>query len=107
MYHHSCHVPCIMYHFHMSYVAHRILVCSCPSGNTGETRGRAFVVYEDIYDAKNAVEHLNGFNVLGRYIVVLYYQPKPKEVDAKQDINARKEKLEILKKQHGVKGMEE
>ncbi len=35
---------------------------------------QAFVVYEDIYDAKNACEHLSGFNVLGRYIVVLYHQ---------------------------------
>lgn len=32
-------------------------------GATKETRGTAFVVYEDIYDAKNAVEHLSGFNV--------------------------------------------
>ncbi len=35
-------------------------------GNTTETRGTAFVVYEDIYDAKNAVDHLSGFNVAGR-----------------------------------------
>ena len=32
------------------------------------------MVYEDIYDAKNAVDHLSGFNVCGRYLVVLYYQ---------------------------------
>ena len=31
-----------------------------------ETRGTAFVVYEDIFDAKNAVDHLNGFQVSGR-----------------------------------------
>jgi len=31
-------------------------------------------VYEDIYDAKNALDHLSGFNVCGRYLVVLYYQ---------------------------------
>ena len=43
-------------------------------GNAGDTRGTAFVVYEDIYDAKNAVDHLSGFNVCGRYLVVLYYQ---------------------------------
>jgi pre-mRNA branch site protein p14 len=35
-------------------------------GNTNQTRGTAFVVYEDIYDAKNAVDHLSGFNVAGR-----------------------------------------
>ena len=43
-------------------------------GDKGDTRGTAFVVYEDIYDAKNAVDHLSGFNVCGRYLVVLYYQ---------------------------------
>ncbi|EOD36883.1 Hypothetical protein EMIHUDRAFT_63012 [Emiliania huxleyi CCMP1516] len=43
-------------------------------GNASDTRGTAFVVYEDIYDAKNAVDHLSGFNVCGRYLVVLYYQ---------------------------------
>lgn len=36
-----------------------------------DTRGTAFVVYEDIYDAKAAVDHLSGFNVGGRYLVVL------------------------------------
>ena len=49
----------------------------CPflySGNTPETRGTAFVVYEDIFDAKNACDHLSGFNVCNRYLVVLYYQ---------------------------------
>ena len=43
-------------------------------GNAADTRGTAFVVYEDIYDAKNAVDHLSGFNVCGRYLVVLFYQ---------------------------------
>ena len=31
-----------------------------------DTRGTAFVVYEDIYDAKAAVDHLSGFNVAGK-----------------------------------------
>jgi pre-mRNA branch site protein p14 len=35
-------------------------------GSTKETRGTAYVVYEDIYDAKNAVDHLSGFNVANR-----------------------------------------
>ena len=43
-------------------------------GHANDTKGTAFVVYEDIYDAKNAVDHLSGFNVCGRYLVVLYYQ---------------------------------
>lgn len=47
-----------------------LLLCS---GNTPETRGTAYVVYEDIFDAKNACDHLSGFNVCNRYLVVLYY----------------------------------
>ena len=31
-------------------------------------------MYEDIFDAKNACDHLSGFNVCNRYLVVLYYQ---------------------------------
>jgi len=45
-------------------------------GSTAETRGTAFVVYEDIFDAKNACEHLSGFNVCNRCLVVLYHQPE-------------------------------
>ena len=47
-------------------------------GVSGKTKGTAFVVYEDIYDAKNAVDHLSGFNVAGKYLTWLYYkQAKP------------------------------
>lgn len=42
-------------------------------GTTKDTRGTAFVVYEDIYDAKTACEHLSGFNVHNRYLIVLYH----------------------------------
>lgn len=45
-------------------------------GKTGDKKGTAFIVYEDIYDAKNAVENLNGFNVGGRYLIALYYSAK-------------------------------
>ena len=42
-------------------------------GTTTETKGTAFIVYEDIYDAAAACEHLSGFSVGGRYLVVHYY----------------------------------
>ena len=51
------------------------LLHSCEQGVGKDTRGTAFVVYEDIYDAKMAVEHLSGFNVANRYLIVLYYNP--------------------------------
>eukprot|EP01088_Endostelium_zonatum_P015074 TRINITY_DN3546_c0_g1_i1.p1 TRINITY_DN3546_c0_g1~~TRINITY_DN3546_c0_g1_i1.p1 ORF type:complete len:129 (-),score=27.31 TRINITY_DN3546_c0_g1_i1:65-427(-) len=56
-------------------------------GNVKETRGTAFVVYEDIYNAKTAVEKLNGFNVNDRYLVVLYYQ-KDKAIKRGKEIAA-------------------
>ena len=31
------------------------------------------MVYDDIYEAKTAVDHLSGFNVANRYLIVLYY----------------------------------
>lgn len=70
------------------------------SGNTPETRGTAFVVYEDIFDAKNACDHLSGFNVCNRYLVVLYYQSnkafKHPDLDKKQEeINNLKSKYNI------------
>lgn len=51
-------------------------------GNTNETRGTAFVVYEDVFDAKNACEHLAGFQVGGRFLIVLYYSPTKSKVDS-------------------------
>ncbi|KAJ4461766.1 putative Splicing factor 3B subunit 6 [Paratrimastix pyriformis] len=43
-------------------------------GNAPDTRGTAFVIYDDIYDAKKACEQLSGFSVANRYLIVLYYQ---------------------------------
>ncbi|UYV64238.1 SF3B6 [Cordylochernes scorpioides] len=70
------------------------------TGDTPETRGTAFVVYEDIFDAKNACEHLSGFNVCGRYLVVLYYQPK--KAFQKMDLAKEEKKLEEAKKKYGL-----
>ncbi|CDF39320.1 Putative Pre-mRNA branch site p14-like protein [Chondrus crispus] len=39
-------------------------------GNTNQTRGTAYVVYEDLFEAKGACESLNGFQVAGRYLIV-------------------------------------
>ena len=43
-------------------------------GNTKDTKGTAYVVYDQLTDAKNACENLSGFLVSGRYLVVLYFQ---------------------------------
>ena len=71
------------------------------SGDKQETRGTAFVVYEDIYDAKNALDHLSGFNVCGRYLVVIYF--KPERMQQKIDNEREKRELEELKAKFGMK----
>merc|ERR1712224_323568 len=69
-------------------------------GNGPETRGTAFVVYDDIYDAKNAMDHLSGFNVAGRYLVLLYYIPA--KMQAKVDARAKRDDIDRLKKKYNV-----
>jgi len=45
-------------------------------GTANETKGTAYVVFDDIHDAKNACEHLSGFNLLGRYLLCTYWNPE-------------------------------
>lgn len=71
-------------------------------GNAKDTRGTAFVVYEDIYDAKNAVDHLSGFNVANRYLIVLYYQQA--KLTKKLDQKKKEEELTKLQEKYGVSG---
>jgi len=70
------------------------------TGTVPETKGTAFVVYEDIFDAKNACDHLSGFNVCNRYLVVLYYQAT--KTVKKLDIEKEKELIEKTKAKYGL-----
>jgi pre-mRNA branch site protein p14 len=69
-------------------------------GDKQDTKGTAFVVYEDIYDAKNAVDHLSGFNVCGRYLIVLYYQQA--RVIKAQDNAQKKREIDEMKAKFGI-----
>ncbi|KXJ16204.1 splicing factor 3B subunit 6 [Exaiptasia diaphana] len=69
-------------------------------GNAPDTRGTAFVVYEDIFDAKNACDHLSGFNVCNRYLVVLYYQSN--KAFQKLDKEKKKQDLEKMREKYGI-----
>lgn len=71
-------------------------------GIASNTKGTAFVVYEDVMDAKQACDKLNGFNFQNRYLVVLYHQPDKMVSKSKEEHEARKESLAQLKKQHGI-----
>ncbi|KAK9697501.1 hypothetical protein RND81_08G041600 [Saponaria officinalis] len=55
-------------------------------GTNKDTRGTAFVVYEDIYDAKTAVDHLSGFN--------------PTKMNKKFDHKKKEEEITKLKSNH-------
>ncbi|KAL6563747.1 hypothetical protein OROGR_002706 [Orobanche gracilis] len=69
-------------------------------GTNKDTRGTAYVVYEDIYDAKTAVDHLSGFNVANRYLIVLYYQPG--KMGKKFDLRKKEEELQKLQEKYGI-----
>ena len=69
-------------------------------GNASDTRGTAFVVYEDIYDAKQAVDHLSGFNVCGRYLVVLYYQQQ--KMKKRYDSERERKELAEMRSRLGI-----
>ena len=83
-------VTCISIHTYFYKSIITLINILITSGNNKDTRGTAFVVYDDIFDAKTACEHLSGYNLLGRYLIVLYYQP---------DKNARKRELERQQKE--------
>lgn len=69
-------------------------------GINPNTKGTAFVVYDDVMDAKQACDKLNGFNFQNRYLVVLYHQIE--KVKKPEDLEERQQNLEKLKKEHGI-----
>mmetsp|Transcript_17504 Transcript_17504/g.30042 ORF Transcript_17504/g.30042 Transcript_17504/m.30042 type:complete len:127 (+) Transcript_17504:136-516(+) len=73
-------------------------------GTTKETRGTAYVVYEDIYDSKMACDHLSGFNVANRYLIVLYYNPQ--RMGKKVGTKEQEEQLRAMQTKHGVDGQQ-
>eukprot|EP01063_Lacrimia_lanifica_P008681 TRINITY_DN15724_c0_g1_i2.p2 TRINITY_DN15724_c0_g1~~TRINITY_DN15724_c0_g1_i2.p2 ORF type:complete len:147 (+),score=72.68 TRINITY_DN15724_c0_g1_i2:46-441(+) len=64
-------------------------------GSKPETKGSAFVVFDDIFDAKNACDKLSGYNVMGRYLIVVYYQ-KDKS-DKRSEVRKRMEEVQKLR----------
>lgn len=73
------------------------------NSNESKSKGTAFVVFDDVMDAKNALDHLNGFHLQERYIVVLYHMPaKQDAAAAKADLARREEELAQLKKKHEI-----
>jgi pre-mRNA branch site protein p14 len=66
-------------------------------GSSKATVGTAFVVFDDIFDAKNACDHLSGFSIKDRYLIVLYHQTS-KQLK-KTDLDAKEQEVNDLKRQ--------
>lgn len=64
--------------------------------NNLEARGKAFVVYEDIFDAKTALDALTGYNFMGRYLQITFH--KQSRVVKKVDIETKRKQVEELRK---------
>ncbi|CAD6886584.1 unnamed protein product [Tilletia controversa] len=73
-------------------------------GDGAKTKGTAYIVYEEVADAKNALDHLNGFHLNSRYIVVLFHMPA--KLSAQMELAKREAELERLKKQHDIQEAE-
>lgn len=69
-------------------------------GNTAQTRGTAFVVYEDLQDARTACEKLSGFNFMDRYLVTLYHSSD--KMNKSGDLEARQAALESTKAKYDI-----
>jgi pre-mRNA branch site protein p14 len=72
--------------------------------NPGSTSKRLNRTRPVLSQAKNALEHLNGFHLQERYIVVLYHMPaKQDAAAAKAELARREEELAQLKTKHDIK----
>ncbi|KAK1923351.1 hypothetical protein DB88DRAFT_490855 [Papiliotrema laurentii] len=70
-----------------------------------KTKGTAYIVYESPDDAKEAMNHLNGFHLMERYIVVLYHHPSKQQASAlaKAEIRAREQAVALEKQRLGLR----
>lgn len=54
----------------------------------------------EFIDAKHALDHLNGYHLHDRYLVVLYHIPARQQA---RDLARREADLEALKQRHNIK----
>jgi pre-mRNA branch site protein p14 len=59
-------------------------------------------VFHDIYDAKQACDHLSGFNVQNRYLIVTYHNPI--RHSKKLSLKEQEEQLKKMQDKFGVDG---
>lgn len=67
-------------------------------GNGKNTKGTAFVVFHDLANARRAFDELSGFNIEGRYLVVLYFHATQKR-QIGSAIDAKRQQVDELRQQ--------
>ncbi len=71
-------------------------------GDTQQTKGSAYVIYEDIFDARNAQGQLSGYNLKNRYLVVNYHHEKKRL--SRMSVEEQEEELRQMQQAAGVDG---
>eukprot|EP00388_Colpodella_angusta_P024702 GDKJ01065053.1.p1 GENE.GDKJ01065053.1~~GDKJ01065053.1.p1 ORF type:complete len:130 (+),score=13.73 GDKJ01065053.1:35-391(+) len=69
-------------------------------GTDQDTKGTAFVIYDDIFDAQAAFKELQGFNYEQRYLSIQYYNQQKWET--RKTLEAERKELETLRRQWNV-----
>ena len=67
-------------------------------GEADGTKGTAYVVYEDIYDARNAQTKLSGYNLQNRYLVVSFH----KESNTRKGPSLEEQEAELRQMQRAL-----
>jgi pre-mRNA branch site protein p14 len=72
------------------------------AGTDSNTKGSAFVVYEDARDAKVAQDKLSGYNFQNRYLIVLFHSAEKMAKASAADLATRRAELDKLKEEHKI-----
>jgi hypothetical protein len=81
-------------------LSYRAQLCQHPCRgriSNPDTRGKAYVVYEDVFDAKAAVDDLSGHNVMGRYISVVFHRPPKAQAGVQEQLATKRETVAALR----------
>ena len=77
-------------------------------GTTPATRGKAYVVYDEVQEAKRCVDSLTGYNYQGRYLVASFFTGRQIHTNAANgetfDHEEKRREIAAMKLKFGVRG---
>lgn len=74
-------------------------------GDDKGTNGTAFIIFDDVQEAKKAHDSLKGFSLGGRYLIIVYWKENKTEEAALQhrrNIERQREELHSLQKKYSM-----